>query len=179
MASQRLLLICTGGDILSSGDSLYAWTVHSNEPPDTNFAVYTTRNFHFLLEFDDTTAWSAVFRGVMARNYAGGGVTVRLGWLGATAASGNVKWNVQFERHQAAVDNLDSDSFATAQTTTSVAPVSTGLITYASIAFTNGAQMDSLAIGEGFRLKVTRDAADGADTMVGRAQLLTIELRET
>jgi hypothetical protein len=164
---------------MASGDSLYAWTAHANEPPDTNFATYSRRNAHFILEFNDTTAQSAVFRGVMARNYNGGGVTVRLEWMAATATTGNVKWNAQIERHQSAVDDLDADSFATAQTTISVAPVNSGLITYASIALTNGAQMDSLAVGEGFRLRVTRDAADGGDTMTGNSQVLTIELHET
>ena len=164
---------------MASGDSLFTWTAHANEPPTTNFAIFATRNSHFVLEFDAATAWSAVFRGVLPRNYAGSGVTVRVGWMGASATSGNVKWNAQIERHQDETDDLDSDSFATAQTTTAAAPATSGQVQYTDIAFTSGAQMDSVATGEGFRLKVTRDAADGADTMTGNAQLLTVEIRET
>ena len=181
------------GETMASGDSLYVWTAHADEPPSTNFAEFNTRNGHFLLEFSDTVAQAAIFRGVMARNYAGGGVTVRLGWMAASETlrdalgnpiitpltAGSVKWNGQFERHQAATDDLDTDSFAAAQTTTAAAPATAGTLAYSDIAFTNGAQMDSIAVGEGFRLNVTRDAADVADTMAGVAQLVTVELRET
>jgi hypothetical protein len=164
---------------MASGETLYAWTAHANEPTLTNYAVFNTRNGHLLLEFDAATAQSAMFGGVLPRNYAGGGVTVRLGWLGAAATTGDVKWNGAFERHQSGTDDLDSDSFAAAQTATGAAASTSGAVQYTDIAFTNGAQMDSLATGESFRLKVTRDAADSADTMFGYAQLLTIELRET
>lgn len=164
---------------MASGATLYVWTAHANEPPAANFAVCDSRNSHFVLAFDAATAQSAVFRGVLPRNYAGGGVTVRLGWMAASAIVGAVKWNAALERHQDTTDDLDSDSFATAQTTTAIPPATSGAVQYTDIAFTNGAQMDLLAIGESFRLKITRDAADAADTMAGNAQLLTIELRET
>lgn len=164
---------------MASGDTLYIWTAHANEPPTTNYALYNTRNAIFVLDFDASTAWAAVFSGVLPRNYAAGGVTVRLGWLGATATSGDVKWNAAFERHQDETGDLDSDSFATAQTTTATAPTTSGAIQYTDIVFSDGAQMDSLAIGESFRLKVSRDAANGSDTMTGYAQLMRVELRET
>jgi len=181
---------------MASGDTLVIFTPHANEPPATNYASVDLRNVHLVLDFNDAVAESAVFSGLLPRNYAGGGITVTIVWMGGSAgllraagqpvrdvitplATGGVKWNAAFERHQAGIDDLDSDSFATAQTATGAAPATDGSTAYTSIAFTSGAQMDSLAVGESFRLKVTRDAADAADTMTGDAELLMIEIRET
>jgi hypothetical protein len=46
-----------------------------------------------------------------------------------------------------------------------------------SVAFTDGADMDSVAVGESFRIKVTRDAV--SDDAAGDAEIFKIELRET
>ena len=164
---------------MASGESLITFTAHSNEPPGANYAFVDTRNGHLVLTFDAASAWVAIFSGVLPRNYAGGGITVRIGWIAATATAGNVKWNAQFERHQDETDDLDADSFATAQTVTVAAPANSGAMQYSDIVFTDGAQMDSIAAGESFRVKLSRDAADVADTMAGYAQMKTFELRET
>ena len=164
---------------MASGDTLCVFTAQSNLPPLTNFATVDLRNAHMVLDFDDTTAESATFGGVLPRNYAGGGITATLIWLATTATTGNVKWNAQFERHQDDTDDLDSDSYATAQTATGTTATTSGAPQYTTIAFTNGAQIDSVAVGESFRLKITRDAVDGADTMTGDAELSRIELRES
>ena len=39
--------------------------------------------------------------------------------------------------------------------------------------------MDSVAVGEGFRLRINRDADNILDTLVGDAELLFVELKET
>jgi len=46
-----------------------------------------------------------------------------------------------------------------------------------NVAFTDGAQMDSVAVGELFRIKVTRDAA--SDDAAGDAELHAVEIKET
>ena len=50
-----------------------------------------------------------------------------------------------------------------------------------AITFTNGAQMDSLAVGEPYRLKVRRDAdgTSGTDDVATDAQIIAIEIKET
>jgi hypothetical protein len=74
--------------------------------------------------------------------------------------------------------DMDADSFATAQTPTAITvPATSGVIQEISIPFTNGAQMDSLAAGEMFRLKLTRDPAN--DTSTGDLQLLSVVVKET
>ena len=76
--------------------------------------------------------------------------------------------------------DLDADSFAAVSAVTSTAPATSGAPIYPTTTHTAGAQMDSLAVGEAFRLKVTRDADNvAADTMLGDAELICAELRET
>ena len=154
------------------------WTAANNDPPSANAASADDRNGHPVLDFDDATDETAVFNGWMPRNYAGGGLTVTLVWLSATALAGAVVWDVSFERHEDDVTDLDSDSFAAVQSATGTAASASGEPQYTAITFTN-AQIDGLLKGESYRLKVTRDANAGGDTMVGDAELLRVEIRES
>ena len=164
---------------MASGDTLAYWTALSNQPPAASLATLDSRNGHPVLDFDAATDESAVFPGVMPDAYAGGGVTVTLVWLASTATTGDVVWNAAFERHQDDIDDLDADSFAAVQAATGTTASASGEPQYTAIAFTNGAQMDSVAAGESFRLKITRDADNGSDTMTGDAELLRVILSET
>lgn len=164
---------------MASGDTLLVFTPHGNQPPTTVYATFTTRNTHLLLAFDAAADEYAYFAGVLPRNYAGSGVTVTIIWLAATATSGEAVWAVAWERHQDDATDLDADSFAADQTVTATCANVSGEPAYDTIAFTDGAQMDSLAVGESFRLRIFRDADNGDDDMVGDAQLLRIEVRET
>lgn len=163
---------------MASGNSLLFFVPLHNEPTTSNFATFDTRNQHSILDFDDTTDEGAVFKAIMPQNYAGGGVTVYIHWC-AVATTGNVIWNAAFERVSPEYQDIDSDGFAAVQAVTDAAPGTSGYVTIASIAFTDGAQMDSVAAGEGFRLKITRDADNGSDTMTGDAELWAVEIRET
>ena len=167
---------------MASGATLLQWTVLGNMPPSSNGAALDTRNDHPILDFDAAADVSAIFGGVLPRGdggYAGGGLTVSLYWMASSATSGNVVWNVAIERHEADVTDLDADSFAAAQAATAACASASGEVAVTEIPFTDGAQMDSLAAGESFRLKVTRDADNGSDTMTGDAELLRVEVRET
>ncbi|RKY12813.1 MAG: hypothetical protein DRP52_04270 [Planctomycetota bacterium] len=137
-----------------------------------------TRNLHPVLDADASTDESAVFTGVMPRHYAGGGVTVYIHYAMSSATSGNIDWDAQFERIGDQQQDLDSDGFAAVQSVNNTTvPSTSGLVDIVSIAFTDGAQMDSIAVGESFRLKITRDAS--ADTAAGDAELVAVEIKET
>jgi hypothetical protein len=152
----------------------------ANQPPTTDYATVDLRNNHPVLDFRDSTAnEAAVFGGVLSPDYSNGGLTVDIYWLATTATSGNVKWDAEIERHQAETTDLDADSFATENTVTDTAVSPTGAVMVATITFTDGADMDSLTAGESFRIRITRDQADGADTMSGDAELLRCVVRET
>lgn len=163
---------------MASGDTLIIFVPQSNEPPTTNFATLDTRNNHPVLDFDDTTNEDAIYSGVMPQHYAGGGVKVFLHYAMETATSGDVDLDGSFERIGDQQQDLDSDGFASAQSVdNTTVPGTSGLVDIVSIAFTDGAQMDSIAVGDGFRLKITRDAV--SDTATGDLELLFVEIRET
>lgn len=163
---------------MSSGDTLLTLYPQQNEPPASNPATLDTRNKHPVLDFDDTTNESAIFSFVLPRAYAGGGLTVYIHYAMTSAVSGDIDWDVAFERIGDQQQDIDSDGFATAQSVdNTTVPGTSGNVDVVSIGFTNGAQMDSLAAGEAGRLKITRDAA--SDTASGDAELRMIEVKET
>lgn len=163
---------------MASGDSLLQVNPAANTPPVSNFATLDLRNNHPVLDFDATTNESSVFEGVMPQNYAGGGLTVFLHYAMSSATSGDIDWDVAFERIGDQQQDIDSDGFAAVQSVdNTTVPATSGLVDIVSIPFTDGAQMDSIAVGEKFRMKITRDAA--SDTATGDAELLGVEIRET
>jgi hypothetical protein len=163
---------------MATGNTLLVFTPHQNEPPSANYATLDIRNYHPVLDFDASTNESAVFSAVMPRHYAGGGVTVYIHYSMTSATSGDIDWDVAFERIGDQQLDIDSDSFASVQSVdNTTVPETSGNVDIVSIAFTDGAQMDSVAVGEAFRLKVTRDAS--SDTASGDAELLRIEIKET
>jgi len=164
---------------MASGDTLLLFGPLHNEPPSSNAATFSTRNLHPLLSFDATTNESAVFSAVMPQHYAGTtGVTVYIHYSMATATSDTIDWDVAFERIGDQQLDIDSDSFAAVQSVdNTTVPGTSGLVDVVSIAFTDGAQMDSVAKGELFRLKITRDAA--SDDATGDGEWHAAEIRET
>lgn len=163
---------------MASGDTLAIFGPLHNEPTLTNFATLDTRNQHPLLSFDPTTNQDAVFSSVMPRAYGGGGVTTYVHYSMATAITGDLDWDVSFERIGDQQQDLDSDGFAAANSVdNTTVPGTAGLVDIVNTTFTDGADMDSIAVGEKYRVKVTRDAV--SDTAAGAAQIVALEIKET
>ena len=163
---------------MASGDSLCMFFPADNEPPSTNYATLDTRNQHTVLDFDDTTNEEAVFKGIMPRAYGGGGLTVYIHYAMTSATTGDIDWDVAFERIGDQQQDLDSDGFAAANSVdNTTVPGTSGNVDIVNVTFTDGADMDSIAVGESFRMKVTRDAT--SDTAAGDAELFSIEVKET
>lgn len=163
---------------MASGDTLVVFTPGANMPPATNYATLDTRNSRMTLDYDAAADESAVFRAVLPRNYAGGGITVNLIWMATSATSGSCRWQTSFERCNT---DQDSDSFATANSAGGTANATSGITTTTSIAHANGAEIDSAVVGDEVLVKVTRDAdgTSGTDDMTGDAELVAVELKET
>jgi len=164
---------------MASGDTLYTWTPYANEPPSSNYATLDTRNLHPCLDFDATTNEYAIFSGVMPQHYAGTtGVTVYIHYAMSSATADTVDWDAEFERIGDQQLDVDGDSFAAANSVdNTTVPGTSGLVDVVSIAFTDGADMDSVAAGELFRLRISRDASN--DDAAGDAELFAVEIRET
>jgi len=164
---------------MASGDTLLTFKARNNEPPAANGATLDLRNQHWVLDFDADANESAVFASVMPQHYAGTtGVTVYIHYAMTSAEADTIDWDAAFERIGDQQLDIDGDSFAAVQSVdNTTVPGTSGLVDIVSIAFTDGAQMDSVAKGEGFRLKITRDAV--SDDASGDAELRFVEIRET
>lgn len=119
--------------------------------------------------FDDSTDEHLDFHGRL-ENYDGGGLTVRLPWT-SDATSGDVVWNAAIRRVADDAEDLDtSHTYAFNSVTATTASVA-GEVDYTTVTFTDGADMDSVADGEVFILRIRRDADNGSDDLSGDAEL--------
>jgi hypothetical protein len=174
---------------MASGNTLAIFRAQDCQPPATAYAQFDTvagastpAESIPVLDFEDGTATAgeyADFYGILPRTYANGGLTVYIHWL-STATTGACVWKAAFRRIADDAEDLDTtahsyDYNAVTATTASAA----GELDYASITFTDGADMDSLAVGEAFILRIFRDADDAGDTLSGDASLFAVEIKET
>lgn len=163
---------------MASGDTLCTFQPRDNEPPSSNPATPGQRNLHPTLLFDASTSEAAIFTLFMPRHYAGGGITVYIEASLVSATSGTLGWTIEIERLHNGQQDLDSDGFASAQTiTAATVPGTSGNTINLNVAISNGANMDSVAAGEWFRLRLKRDTAN--DTATGDAEFIGGEIKET
>ena len=171
---------------MASGDTLLVLGPLDATPPATVYATFDTITGTStpaeavpVLDFDDTAVEYTDFYCVMPRNYAGGGVTLTFVWS-AAAATNNGAWAAAFRRVQDDAEDLDT----TAQTydfntTADLTPASAvGEVAYDTLAFTDGADMDSVAVGEYFILRIRRPAPSGTK-ITGDCSIHAIEIKET
>lgn len=116
---------------------------------------------------------------VLLRGYAGGGLTMLLPWSAATATSGVCRWGVAVRRMQDDAEDIDTSQTYDFNDVDDTAANVSGELSYPTIAFTDGADMDSWANGEIAIVRVRRNATHANDTMTGDAELWGIEIRET
>jgi|10_taG_2_1085330.scaffolds.fasta_scaffold63559_2 hypothetical protein len=144
--------------------------------PASNYATRDIRGIYPVLDFDDTTAESIYFVGVMPQQYTGNGLGVYLFFTMTSAVSGDVDWSVKFERLTTFDQDIDSTSFSSATSVTNTAvPTNAGEIASTSISITSGSNMDNIVAGDMFLLEIIRGAT--ADTASGDAELLGVEIR--
>lgn len=163
---------------MAVGDTLVCFFPCDNEPPASAYATLAYRNGHPVLQFDAAADESAVFTGVMPRHYANGSFTVTLYWAATSATSGTCRW-LFFLEVMATLD-LDTDSFVGSYSVGGTANATNGVMTLSTVSFPR-AGVGSPSAGDVFRLKITRDAdaTTGPDDMVGDAELIAVELRES
>jgi hypothetical protein len=143
-----------------------------NQPPATAFATLDTRNSIAVLDFDDTTDESAIFVSICPQGAdLSSGLLIRLIWTATTATSGDCVWDASLERM---TTDIDTDSFDTAASVTATTNATSGVPNYSTITLTT---IDSVTVGDGFRLKINRDANNASDTMTGDAELIAVEIR--
>lgn len=162
---------------MASGETLAILLPQNNEPPTSNFAREDRRNNHPVL--DMALNEIAIFSILVPRNYGGNGFTVYEHYAMTSAITNDIALETSFERIGDQQQDLDSDGFASAISTGDiVVPGGSGLVDIISSVHLGGAQIDSLAVGEGGRLKIKRIAVAGSDA-AGDLELRFVELKET
>ena len=166
---------------MATGNPMATFLPGANEPPTAAFATLDTRNVHPVLDFDGATDEEAVWTGVLPSNYGASGLDVNIFCALTSATSGSIRWQAAIERIDTSSLDVDADSFPAFQSAGGIAPGTTGQVIKVTIAFTEGAQMDSLAAGELFRLKIRRDAdgTSGTDDITTDAEVFAVYVEET
>ena len=134
-----------------------------------------------VYDYDDT---SAEYLDLYCRleGYDGGGLTVTLDWSATSATSGAVVWGAAVRRIADDAEDVDSShSYDFNDASADTAASASGERSRATITFTDGADMDSLADGEAFVLRIRRDPTNGSDNLTGDAELWhwTVCIKET
>lgn len=171
---------------MASGDTLLILTPLHNVPPATLYATLDTMvgtstpvESVPVLDFDDTTVEYADFYAVMPRNYsAATGVTLTF-YHSCAAATGVFGINAAFRRVADDAEDLDT----TAQTydyneVAATVASAIGEVAYDTLAFTAGADMDSVVAGDYFILRVKRNTSVASDA-TGDCSIHAIEIKET
>lgn len=187
-AAGYMLLSNWDGTAWSSGENFTQnTTTPANDGTLTAVPVACTATLDLrqgkpVLDFDAVVNELAMFQGFMPRHYAGTtGITVTVGVAASSATTGDMSWKIFFMSVSDNADDLDVKNFADPQSNQAVdAPTTLGAVRYFTIAFTDGAQMDSIAAGEMFYMLLMRDAQDSTnDDMAGDAEVVFAEIQET
>lgn len=168
---------------MASGDAVVE--VIQAMPPGANYATFDVRVggstpaeavpvFDFDAAADEYMDFLCRLRG-----YDGGGLTFTIGWMATSATSGVTRWGIAIRRLQDDAEDVDTSQTYDFNEADCTAASASGEVAYDTIAFTNGADMDSWADGELAIVRVTRNADHANDTMSGDAELLYLGAAET
>jgi hypothetical protein len=168
---------------MASNDLLFDWEAWDGIPPTANAATRDTRNvIHQVMDFDAGTDETAYYKGRMPPYYSGNGIEIVIEFSASsdTNSAHLARWQAAVKRIQIGTTDVDSYSFAAAQSAGATCPGTSGVLQTVTIAFTNGSQMDSLAVGEEFLIAINRDAdgTSGTDDMTGDAEIHSVAMYE-
>jgi hypothetical protein len=165
---------------MASTNILYSVTPATNYYIGSNPATPDFDGDVLVLDFDASTDEFAEFLMFLPAHYgATTGITFSLLWSADTATSGNCIWNIAISSLTGDTDNAGTKAFSAVNAVTDAAPGTAGIIAYATITFTDGADMDSWATGEWAKVRLSRDADNASDTMTGDAQFHALVMTET
>lgn len=132
-----------------------------------------------VFDFNDTTIQYMDYL-CRLEGYNGGGLTFVLPWISDAATTGDCVWSAAIR----AIPDDAEDLNTTAHTydynnVTATTASAAGEVDYATITFTDGADMDSWADGQFGIVRIRRFASDGADTLSGNSRLVAVVGAET
>lgn len=173
---------------MASGDSLLYATPHQSDSPatlaptpDVLAGGSTPDETIPVLDFDAAAIEYVDFRFTLPEHYAGTtGITLRIVWGADTATTAEVVWSAALRRIGDDVEPLTtSHTYDYNNSAAVTAPSALGETSQDNITFTDGADMDSVDVGDDFILRIRRFATDAGDDMAGDALLHSIYITET
>ena len=165
---------------MASGDTLFYMDALNAQPPAADFGTLDLRNVTPVIVLKDTTTTTVELSGYMPANYGAGTITVTIGWMAAdvTVGPNDCVLTCAWKSVTDDADDLDSKAFAAANTATSTEASASGEVKYQDIIFANGADSDSVAANEYFRLEIGREASQAADDLADDVQIVFVRGKE-
>jgi len=162
---------------MSIGDTLVAFKALDAELPTSNFATIGLVNNRPVINFVSGSSTTAIFTGFMPRIYTGQGLTIYI-YYASTVNTGSTSWSASIENTGIQQKLITTDAFSVTNSSNNNTPATTvGEVTAVAINFAAPSQTDNLAIGDTFRIRITRNGS--SDTMAGTAEVISVEIEET
>jgi hypothetical protein len=168
---------------MASGDPVVQ--VLRELPPGTAYATddirpggSTPAEAVHVIDFD---ASATEYRDFLCQlvGYDGGGLTFTLPYAMSSATSGGVRWEIAIRRLTDDAVDIDSSHTYDFNGVTDTVASASGELSYPTVSFTNGSDMDSWAEGEAAVVRIRRKHDDAGDTASGDAELLGFIGKET
>lgn len=131
-----------------------------------------------VLLFDSSTDQTEYWLCWMPEDYGSGGMTWEVLWTFDGTSTNNFGAEIGIARLQDGTTDLDSANFAANNTASFAHNGTAGVVNQDTITFTDGADMDSVAAGEFFLVRLVRNAAVGSD-LPGDVEFIGMIGRET
>ena len=113
------------------------------------------------------------------KGYESGGLTFTLPWSASTATSGTIRWEIAIRRMTDDAEDIDAAHTYAYNLVEDTAASASGELSYPTITFTDGADMDNWADEEVAIVRVRRNASHANDNMAGDAELWGLIGKET
>ena len=107
----------------------------------------------------------------LLQGYDGGGLTFTLPWSAASASADEVRWEMAIRALPDDAEDIDVSHTYVYNGVTDTCASASGELSYPTIAFTHGPDMDSWADGQLGIVRLYRDHDHAADIMAGNAEL--------
>jgi hypothetical protein len=154
-------------------------------PPGTGYATFDVRPGGStppenvpVWDFDAASSEYLDFLCTL-EGYSGGGLTFSMPWMASSATSGTVRWEMGIRAFSDEAEDIDASHSYQFNGVSDPAPSASGQVSYGTVAFTDGADMDNWLDGEFGIVRVYRDHDHADDGMTGDAELLGISGLET
>lgn len=115
----------------------------------------------------------------MLNGYDNNGLSFTSPWSASSATTGVCRWGMAIRRIQDDAEDVDVAHTYDFNEVDDTCASASGELSYPTIAFTNGADMDNWADGELAMVRIYRNADHANDTMAGDAELWGVIGRET